>query len=63
MDLEFLLRLSQQPAYGVYNTPVDLSPHSHMDSVWDSIGFSVILSSWSLIPNNIFLSYFDFKTV
>jgi len=33
MNLEFLLPLSQQPAYGVYHTPVDLSPHSNMESV------------------------------
>jgi len=45
-DLEFLLPLSQQPAYGVYHTPVDLRQHSHMQSVWDSIRFSIILSSW-----------------
>jgi len=33
MDLEFLLPLSQQPAYEVYHSSVDLNPHSHMENV------------------------------
>jgi hypothetical protein len=55
MDLEFLLPFLQQPANGAYNTPVNLSPHSYMEGVSDNINFSIILSSWPLIPNDIFL--------
>jgi len=63
MKMEFLLPLSQQPAYGVYHTPVDLSPFCQMKSVWGSIRFSIILSFWLLIPNDNSLSHFAIKTV
>ena len=64
MELEFLSSLSKQPAYGVYHTPVDLSSLSHMESVWGGIRFiTIILSSWSWIPNDIFLSHFAIKAV
>jgi len=63
MEMEFLLPLSQQPAYGFYHTPVDLSPLSQMESVWGGIRFCNILSFWPLIPDDNFLSHFVIKTV
>jgi hypothetical protein len=34
-----------------------------MESVWHSINFNIILSSWPLNPNYIFLLHFAIKTV